>query len=322
VSARADVSGMVVLVTGASSGIGRATALQLARPGARLVLASRSAQALAEVERDCAAQGATVLVVPTDVSDPAAVEALFATAVDRFGRVDAVVNSAAVVAYGRLEDVPDEVYDHALEVNLLGTVRVARTALRLFRTQGGGRLVVVGSLLGKIATPYMSSYVAGKWGVHGLVRTLRIEARRTPGVHVSLVSPGSVNTPVYAQAGSFTGRVGRPPPPVDAPEKVARAVVRAIERPRRETSVGLANSLTVFGFRFLSGVFDMLVTLLMDWGGQSLTRVEPNAGNVLEPRPAGEAVHGQWGRRWLRLVPATLAAGSGAAVVAVRRARR
>jgi NAD(P)-dependent dehydrogenase (short-subunit alcohol dehydrogenase family) len=322
VSARADVSGMVVLLTGASSGIGRATALQLARPGARLVLASRSAQALAEVERDCAAQGATVLVVPTDVSDPAAVEALFATAVDGFGRVDAVVNSAAVVAYGRLEDVPDEVYDHALEVNLLGTVRVARTALRLFRTQGGGRLVFVGSLLGKIATPYMSSYVAGKWGVHGLVRTLRIEARRTPGVHVSLVSPGSVNTPVYAQAGSFTGRVGRPPPPVDPPEKVARAVVRAIERPRRETSVGLANSLTVFGFRFLPGVFDMLVTLLMDWGGQSLTRVEPNAGNVLEPRPAGEAVHGQWGRRWLRLVPATLAAGSGAAVVAVRRARR
>jgi hypothetical protein len=80
--------------------------------------------------------------------------------------------------------------------------------------------------------------------------------------------------------------------------------------------------LTVFGFRFLPGVFDMLVTLLMDWGGQSFTRVEPNAGNVLEPRPAGEAVHGQWGRRWLRLVPAALAAGSGAAVVAVRRARR
>ena len=321
-STRADVSGMVVLVTGASSGIGRATALQLARPGARLVLASRSATALAEVERDCAGQGASVLVAPTDVSDRAAVEALFAAAVDRFGRVDAVVHSAAVVAYGRLEDVPDEVYDHALEVNLLGTVRVARTALRLFGTQGGGRLVVVGSLLGKIATPYMSSYVAGKWGVHGLVRTLRIEARRTPGVQVSLVSPGSVDTPVYAQAGSFTGRVGRPPPPVDPPEKVARAVVRAIERPRRETSVGLANPLTVFGFRFLPGVFDVLVTTLMDWGGQSFTRVEPNAGNVLEVHPEGEAVHGQWGRRWLRLVPAALAAGSGAAVVAVRRARR
>jgi NAD(P)-dependent dehydrogenase (short-subunit alcohol dehydrogenase family) len=322
VSARADVSDMVVLVTGASSGIGRATALQLARPGARLVLASRSAQALGEVERDCAGQGASVLVLPTDVSDPAAVEALFAAAVDRFGRVDAVVHSAAVVAYGRLQDVPDEVYDHALEVNLLGTVRVCRTALRLFGDQSGGRLVVVGSLLGKIATPYMSSYVAGKWGVHGLVRTLRIEARRTPGIHVSLVSPGSVDTPVYAQAGSFTGRVGRPPPPVDPPDKVARAVVRAIERPRRETSVGLANGLTVFGFRFLPGLFDLLVTTLMEWGGQSFTRVDPNAGNVLEPHPAGEAVHGQWGRRWLRLVPAALAAGSGAAVVAVRRDRR
>jgi NAD(P)-dependent dehydrogenase (short-subunit alcohol dehydrogenase family) len=321
VSRRADVTDMVVLVIGASSGIGRATALRLAGPGARLVLASRSPQALAEVERDCARQGATALVVPTDVSDPAAVEALFAAAVERFGRVDAVVHSAAVVAYGRLEDVPDEVFDHALEVNFLGTVRVARTALRLFRTQGGGRLVLVGSLLGKIATPYKSSYVAGKWGVHGLARTLRIEARQTPGVHVSLVSPGSVDTPVYAQSGSFTGRVGRPPPPVDPPEKVARAVVRAIERPRRETSVGLANPLTVFGFRFLPGVFDLLVTTLMNWGGQSRTRVGPHPGNVLEPHPAGEAMHGQWGRRWLRGVAAGLAVGSGAAVVAARRRR-
>jgi NAD(P)-dependent dehydrogenase (short-subunit alcohol dehydrogenase family) len=322
VSASADVQHMVVLVTGASSGIGRATALQLARPGARLVLASRSAQALAEVERDCARQGATVLVVPTDVSDPAAVEALFAAGVDSFGRVDAVVHSAAVVAYGRLEDVPDEVFDHALDVNFLGTVRVARTALRLFRTQGGGRLVLVGSLLGKIATPYMSSYVAGKWGVHGLVRTLQIEARQTPGIGISLVSPGGVDTPVYAQAGSYTGRIGRPPPPVDPPEKVARAVVRAIARPRRETSVGLANGLTVTGFRFLPGIFDVLVTPLMSWGGQSRQRVAPHPGNVLEPHPEGEAVHGQWGRRWLRGVAVGLAAGSAAAVVAARRARR
>ena len=168
----------------------------------------------------------------------------------------------------------------------------------------------------------MSSYVAGKWGVHGLVRTLQIEARRTPGVDVSLVSPGGVDTPVYAQAGSYTGRVGRPPPPVDPPEKVARAVVRAIERPRREVSVGLANGLTVTGFRLLPGVFDVLVTPLMRWGGQSRQRVGPHPGNVLEPQPAGEAVHGQWGRHWLRVVPAALAAGSGAAVVAVRRARR
>ena len=118
-STDADVHDLVVLVIGASSGIGRATALQLARPGARLVLASRSAPALAEVERDCVRQGATVLVVPTDVADTAAVGALFAAALERFGRVDAVVHSAAVVAYGRLEDVPDDVFDHALDVNLL-----------------------------------------------------------------------------------------------------------------------------------------------------------------------------------------------------------
>jgi len=322
-STDADVHDLVVLVTGASSGIGRATAQQLARPGARLVLASRSAPALAEVERACVQRGATVLVVPTDVADNAAVVALFAAALERFGRVDAVVHSAAVVAYGRLEDVPDEVFDHALDVNLLGTVRVARAALRLFRDQGGGRLVLVGSLLGKIATPYMSSYIAGKWGVHGLVRTLQIEARQTPGVDISLVSPGGVDTPVYAQAGSYTGRIGRPPPPVDPPEKVAQAVVRAIGRPRREVSVGLAKGLTVTGFRLLPGVFDLLVTPLMRWGGQSRQRVGAHPGNVLEPQPTGEAVHGQWGRHWLRRVGggALVTAGSGVVVATVRRAR-
>ena len=182
---------------------------------------------------------------------------------------------------------------------------------------------MVGSLLGKIATPYMSSYVAGKWGVYGLVRTLQIEARQTPGVDISLVSPGGVDTPVYAQAGSYTGRIGRPPPPVDPPEKVARAVVRAIRQPRREVSVGLANGLTVTGFRLLPGVFDLLVTPLMRWGGQSRQRVGPHPGNVLEAQPAGEAVHGQWGRHWLRGVAAGLAAaGSGMVVLVARRARR
>ncbi len=90
---------------------------------------------------------------------------------------------------------------------------------------------MVGSVLGKIATPYMSPYITSKWAVHGLVRTLQIEARETPGVHVSLISPGGVNTPVYVQAGSYTGHPGHPPPPVTSPERVARDVVKALDQP-------------------------------------------------------------------------------------------
>jgi NAD(P)-dependent dehydrogenase (short-subunit alcohol dehydrogenase family) len=318
--------GRTVLVTGASSGIGRATARLLASRGANVVLVARSAQSLAEAEQECrsaAATGADTLVVTADVADADSVDAALEAAVERFGRVDAVVHSAAVLAYGRFEDVPADVFDTALSVTLGGTVNTTRSALRHFRARGGGSLVVVGSLLGKIATPYMSSYVTAKWAVHGLVRTVQIETRSEPGIDVSLVSPGGVNTPVYRQAGTYLGWHGRPPPPVDPPERVARAVVAAVERPRRETSVGLANPLAVLGFRALPGVYDLLVTPLMRLGGISRDEAPASAGNVLEPQPSGNAVHGAWGRHWLR--PVGVGAGalaSGAAWLSQRAVRR
>ena len=310
-----SLAGRVVVVTGASSGIGRATVVQLRSRGAHVVLASRSREALLEAARGSA--GGLSLVVPTDVSDADATDALIAVAVQRFGRVDAVVHSAAVLAYGRFEDVPAEVFDATIATTLLGTANVARSSLTQFARQGGGSLVVVGSLLGKIATPYMSSYVTAKWAVHGLVRCLQIEARSTPGVHVSLVSPGGVDTPVYAQAGTYIGRHGRPPPPVVTPEKVARAVVRRLEHPRRDVNVGLgpSNALTVIGFRVLPGIFDIIVTPLMRAGGLQQEAVEASAGNVLTASPSEEAVRGQWeGTRRAQAVVGAVAAAVGTAI--------
>jgi NAD(P)-dependent dehydrogenase (short-subunit alcohol dehydrogenase family) len=321
----------VVLVIGASSGIGRATAVRLARRGDTLVLASRSAEALAAVERECLAAAPrsrrrspaaapAVSVVPTDVSIRSSVDHLVAETLARHGRIDAVVHAPAVVAYGHFEDVPAEVFDQVIATNLVGAAHVARLALRQFRAQGGGHLVLVGSLLGKIATPFMSSYVTSKWGLHGLARTLQAEVRHTKGVEVSLVSPGGVDTPVYAQAASYASREGRPPPPVDPPEKLARAIERVLDRPRRETSVGLANHPFTFAFRYLPGVFDVIVAPLMSRVGISGTRSpEPHTGNVFAPLPAGEATHGKWGRHWLRGV--ALAGVGAAAVGAVGAAR-
>ncbi|MEO9152774.1 MAG: SDR family NAD(P)-dependent oxidoreductase [Lapillicoccus sp.] len=308
----ASMEGRVVVVTGASSGIGRATVILLRNRGAHVVLASRSREALLEAERESMGSGLT-LVTPTDVSDAGATDALIAAAVERFGRVDAVVHSAAVLAYGRFEDVPPEVFDATIGVTLLGTANVARSSLRQFARQGGGSLVVVGSLLGKIATPYMSSYVTAKWAVHGLVRCLQIEARSTPGVDVSLVSPGGVDTPVYAQAGTYVGRHGRPPPPVVTPEKVARAIVRRIDHPRRDRDVGVgpSNALTVLGFRLVPGIFDAIVTPLMRAAGLERESVDDSPGNVLRPDASGESVRGYWaGTRTAQNVGAVLVAGA------------
>lgn len=297
----ADDDRRVVLVTGASSGIGRATAHDLAARGDRLVLVSRSGEVLEQVRQECVSRGAgEVLAAPADVGDADAVDAVFDEAVGRFGRVDGVVHSAAVLAYGRFETVPREVFDRTIATNVIGTANVARGALRVFHEQEGGSLVVVGSVLGKMTSGLMSPYTTSKWAVHGLVRTLQIEARSTPGIEISLVSPGGVNTPIYRLAGSYTGRAAQPPPPVDRPERVAAAVAAALERPRREVSVGLANPVMVLGFRLLPAVFDVMVTPLMALLGQSRRPVEPGPGNVLSPTEDQEAVHGEWHRRTLR----------------------
>ncbi|GEA86895.1 SDR family NAD(P)-dependent oxidoreductase [Cellulomonas cellasea] len=333
--ARGTDSSRVVVVIGASSGIGRATAQALARRGDTLVLASRSADALAEVERECLAAapgsrkrpheadagGSPVLVVPTDVSVRASVETLFERAVARYGRVDAVVHAPAVVGYGRFEEIPAEVFDQVIAVNLTGTANVARVALQLFREAGGGHLLLVGSLLGKIATPWMSPYVTSKWAVHGLARTLQVEARELPGVEVSLVSPGGVDTPIYAQAANYVSREGRPPPPVDRPETLARAIVKTLDKPARERSVGLANATWTAGFRLLPAVYDVLVGPGMSRLGLSTRSREPHAGNVFAPLPDGEAVTGKWGRHWLRGV-GLVAVAAGAVGVRQVLARR
>ncbi len=286
----------VAIVMGASSGIGRATASALAGDGWAVVLAARSGQSLAQTERQCQSQGAETLVAIADVASAEQVDAVLAGGLARFGRVDAVINTAAAIAYGRFEDVPAEIFDTAITVNLLGTANVARTALRHFRLVGGGHLVLTGSLLGKIAVPFMSSYVTGKWGVHGLARILQIEAKQIPGARVSLISPGSVNTPAYSQAANYAGWEGRPPPPVDPPEKVAAAILRVLDKPARDRSVGLANHLVVLGFRALPVIFDALVTPLMRVGGLSRRAITATTGNVLHPQPAGDAEHGVWGR--------------------------
>ena len=185
------VTTRVALITGASSGIGRAVAVALAGEGWALVLAARSRTDLRQTATGLPGSVA-VEVVTADVGDAADVDRLFEAATERFGRLDVVVHAAAAVGYGRFDDVPAEVFDRVITTNLLGTANVARAALQRFGTDGGGHLILLGSLLGKIAVPYMSPYVVSKWGVHALARIIRIEARQTPGVEVSMVSPGRV----------------------------------------------------------------------------------------------------------------------------------
>jgi NAD(P)-dependent dehydrogenase (short-subunit alcohol dehydrogenase family) len=280
-----------VLITGASSGIGRATALELAGRGARLVLVARGRESLEEA---AAAAGAVVVRVhPADVTDEDAVRAAVDAAVEEFGRLDVVVHAAQVMAYGTIEEVPREVYETVVDVAVHGTANVARVVLPVFRKQGAGHLVVVNSLLGSIAAPLMGSFVTAKWGQLGLVRVLQMETRDEPGISISAVQPGGVDTPIYFQAASWTGSTGRPPPPVYSPQRVARVVLSTLERPRRVVQAGIFNPLITAGFRLVPGVYDYLVGPLLQRLGMAGDDVLPTEGNVFESQP-GNATEGRW----------------------------
>ena len=296
-SSSAPGSGEVVLVTGASSGIGRATAVQFAQRGASLVLVSRSEQTLTDAAADCLAAGArAVEVAPADVLDREALQKAVDRATGTYGRLDVVVHSATVMAYGRLEDLDPDVFERVVDTALHGTNNVVQAVVPVFRRQERGSLIVVSSLLASIAAPTMGAYVAAKWGQLGMVRTLQQELRELPDVHVSAVAPGGTTTPIYDQAATVLGNTGHPPPPVYTPERVARAIVDRVAHPRRLKQSGFANPLIIAGFRLLPPVYDTLVGPLLRVFGMARDAVPATTGNVFAPVPEKEATRGKyWG---------------------------
>lgn len=282
----------VVVLTGASSGIGRATARRLAGKGAQLVLAARNAEALGDVLQECEALGAQALVVPTDVADAEQVAELARRAVERFGRVDAWVNDASVSTFGRLEDVPVEEVRRLLDVNVMGYVLGMQEALRLFRAQGHGTIVNVTSLVAGVGTPFQAPYVASKHAVHGLGESVRMELKGERRIHVCSVMPGAIDTPFFQHAANHSGRQVKAPVPTIRPEAVARAIEGCIRRPRRERPVGVSTRLLLTQRRFMPRMTEAVVARQMGRDQFRRGAAPDSAGNLFEPMD--DAVRGGW----------------------------
>jgi len=227
----------VVVITGASSGIGRATALALAKKGAHLVLAARREEPVDELAQQCEALGVRCLSVPTDVTEAAAVRALAAQAVQAFGRIDGWVNNAGVYLVGRLEETPDDAFRHVMETNFFGTVYGSRAALAQFRRQGCGTLINVCSVYGSTPGPYVSAYASSKLAVRGFSASIRQEFEGT-GIHVCTLLPASVDTPLWQHSDNYTGWRAHPVEPISSPERVAHAIARVLVSPRPELFIG------------------------------------------------------------------------------------
>ena len=206
-------------------------------------------------------------VVVTDVTDDAQVQHAVATALARFGRLDVCAHVAGVSAFSPHTDTTVAVFAQVVDTNVVGAANVARAALTVFRAQRAGTLVMVGSILGRIAVPGAGAYVASKWALRGLVRVLQQENRDMPGVRVTSVAPGSVRTAIFARTVGGGGFSQRAPAPSTSPRTVARAIRAAAQRAPRERDVdafgGLGNKVAAAVFRFAPDVFDLVVGPLM-----------------------------------------------------------
>jgi short-subunit dehydrogenase len=227
-----DLAGRVVVVTGASSGIGAATAVACGRAAMRVVLAARRRERLAAVAAAVEGAGGEARVVPTDVADEAAVHALVDGTVSAWGRLDVLVNNAGVGILATVEQTAGAEFERLVRVNYLGAVHAVLAALPHMRRQGSGHVVSVASVIGKRASPFRAAYVASKFALVGFSEALRMELRGS-GIDVTCVCPIGTATEFHDVEVNRLGVSGRGGP-IQSPEHVARAIVRALRRPRAE----------------------------------------------------------------------------------------
>ncbi|HYP77685.1 MAG TPA: SDR family NAD(P)-dependent oxidoreductase [Polyangiaceae bacterium] len=232
-----ELANKVVVITGASSGLGRAAAIEFARAGAKLVIAARRALALEETARLCHEFGSEVLIVVTDVTIEDDVRRLASQTLARFERLDVWVNNAGVTSFGLLEATPFEAHRRVFETNVYGAMFGARAALPIFRRQGRGVLINVGSTLSKVAQPFVPSYVISKFALRGLSEALRSELAESREIHVCTLLPYAMNTQHFEAAPNFIGRAPHALPPATTPTAAARALVSLAARPRRERHI-------------------------------------------------------------------------------------
>ncbi|HKB13191.1 MAG TPA: SDR family NAD(P)-dependent oxidoreductase [Vicinamibacterales bacterium] len=221
----------VVAITGASAGIGRATAIRLARDGAAVAICARREERLARVADEIRAAGGEPLPVVADVTREPDMEQFVAATVDRFARLDVIVCNAGFGIAGAIDDIAPGQMQKLIDVNFTGTYLAARAALRVFRRQGYGHVIVVSSIVGKRGVPYMGAYAATKFAQVGLAECLRAEVAGSK-IRVSVVYPVSTDTEFFDVMSHETGvAVTRAAGPRQDVEAVAEAIVRAIDRP-------------------------------------------------------------------------------------------
>jgi short-subunit dehydrogenase len=288
------LSAQVIVITGATSGIGLTTARMAAARGAKLVLAARSEDALSQLEQELRARGVEAFGVPTDVGDQDAVESLAHVAMARFGRIDTWVNNAGISIYGRTEQVAMEDQHRLFQTNFWGTVHGSLAAVKHMK-QRGGALINVGSELSDVTVPLQGMYAASKHAVKGFTDSLRMELEKDGApVSVTLIKPAAIDTMFTVHAKNYLDKEPKLPAPLYAPELVAEAILSAAETPQRDIFVGGASKFNSAGGLNLPRLFDKYSEAFMFSQQQSRQASAANRSDALHsPDESQELRQGQ-----------------------------
>lgn len=269
----------VIVVTGASSGIGLATALMAADRGAKVVLVARSGGTLATIRRGIEESGGQAAVATADVGDRDALEQAASIAIERFGRIDTWVNNAGVSIYGRLDEVREEDNRRLFETNFWGTVNGSLVALPYLGRQGGA-LVNVGSEVSDAVIPLQGMYSASKHAVKGFTDALRVELELLDGapVEVVLIQPTAVDTPYPEHAANYMDREPKLPTPMIQPEQVAEAILDAAAHGGRDVKVGAMSKMNTLTAKLAPALGDRMAAKQADRQQRDEPASRPRAG--------------------------------------------
>ena len=288
----------VVVVTGASSGVGRETALQLAQHGATVIAAARNTEALDSLAAEITRLGGTPLTVPTDVAQWSEVQALAKRAVDEHGRIDTWVNCAAVALYGTVWDLEVSEIDRVLDVILRGQIYGMKAALSVMQPAGSGTIINVASALGVRSVPLQSAYCAAKHGIRGFAQSLRMELEHEQvPVRVCTVLPSSINTPLFDHARSRMSVKPKPVPPIYEASVVARAILSVAEHPQDEVVVGGGGKMLTLIERLAPRLADRLLGPGKAWSKQRTSQSDDGSDNLFTASTGPGAVDGDFGSR-------------------------
>jgi short-subunit dehydrogenase len=257
------VEQQVIVLTGATSGIGLATARKAARQGARLVLAARNEGALKQVSEELNSQGAETIYVVADVANEDDIRTIAETAMQRFGGFDSWINVAGVTVFGKNEEVAIEDMRRLFDTNFWGVVHGSLAAIKHLKSRGGA-LINMGSETSDRAIPLQGIYAASKQAIKGFTDSLRVELEEAGApVSVTLIKPASIDTMLVAHAKNYLEVEPRLPPPIYAPEIVADAILYAAQHPKRDMYVGSRARLTRAAEHYVPGVLDTAMQRLM-----------------------------------------------------------